>query len=77
MKVTVILIIIGALGTVTIGLVQGLEELEKRVIQIKALSRYEESRGLDETCCFSDSSRKPSANAGVKNDQMSEIIKAQ
>ena len=30
MKVTVILIVIGALGTVTKGLLQGLEDLEKR-----------------------------------------------
>ena len=41
MKVTIILIVIGALGTVTKGLVQGLEDLEitgrVQTIQIKAL----------------------------------------
>ena len=29
---------------------------------------------LEETCCHSNSSEKPSANAGVKNSQKSKII---
>ena len=34
----------------------------------------EDSRRLEETCCYSDFSRKPSANAGVKNFQMNKLI---
>ena len=67
-------IVIGALGTVTRGLVQELEDLEIRgwveTIQTTALLRsariLEESWKLEETCCHSDSSGKPSVNADVK-----------
>ena len=38
MKVTIILIVIGALSTVTKGLVQGLEDLEKRVETLKTIA---------------------------------------
>ena len=82
MKVAVISIITRALGTVTKGLVQGLEclEIKARVqtIQTTALQDRLEYRGefwiLEETCCHSNSSEKPSANAGVKNSQNSKII---
>ena len=36
---------------------------------------YKESWKLERTCCHSDSSGKPSANTGMKNFQMSKIIK--
>ena len=67
MKVT----IIGALGTVTKGLVQGLEDLEiigqVETIQTTALLRSARIlRRILETC-HSNSSEKPSANVGVKN----------
>ena len=71
---TVLPIVIGALGTVTKGLAQGLEDLEiigrVETIQTTAfLDRPEnkETRRLEETCCHSNSSERPSANAGVKN----------
>ena len=72
MKVTVIPIVIGALGTVTKGLVQGLEDLEIRgrveIIQTTALLRTARIlRRVLETCCHSNSSEKPSADAGRKN----------
>ena len=31
-------------------------------------------RSIQETCCHSNTSEKPSANAGVKNSQRSKII---
>ena len=76
-KVTVMPIVNGAFGTVTKGLIQGLEDLEIRgrveTLQTTALLRrseyWEKSRGLEETCCYSDSSEKPSTNADVKNFQ--------
>ena len=72
---TVTPIVIGALGKVTKGLVWGLEDLEIRgrqeTIQTTDQPEYwEESWKLEETCCDSDSSGKPSANTGVKNSQM-------
>ena len=75
MKVTIIPIEIGALGTVTKGLVQGLEDLEiggrGETIQMTAFfdrpEYWEASWRLEETCCLSNPSEKPSANAGVKN----------
>ena len=77
MKMTVLLIIIGALGTVTKGWVKGLEDLEirKRVdsIQTTALLRSSRIRkecwGLEEICCHLDSSEKTSTD-----NQMSKII---
>ena len=80
MKVTVIQTVIGAHGTVTKGLVQGLEDWELRggeeTIQSTAFLRSarKESWRPKVTCCHSDSSGKPSANAGVKNSRMSKII---
>ena len=61
MKVSVLSIIIGALGTVTKGLVQGLEDLEisgrVETIQTTALLRSVRilSGKSEETCCHSDS----------------------
>ena len=60
------------LGTVTKGLVQGLEDLEikRRVetIQTSALLRSAIIQGrLKETCCHINSNGKSSTNAGVKN----------
>ena len=92
MKVTEIPILNGALGTVTKGLVPGLEHLEIRG-RVKTLQDWktykskdkwrpfklqhykdrpeywEESWRLEETCCHSNSSEKPSANADVKNSE--------
>ena len=74
MKVTIIQIAIGALGTVTKGLVQRLVDFEIRgcveTIQITALLRPARiPRRVIETCCHSISSDKPSTNADVKNSQ--------
>ena len=74
MKVTIIPIVTGALGTVTKGLVQGLDDLEipgrVETIQTSALLRSARIlRRVLETCCYSNSNEKTSANAGVKNSQ--------
>ena len=37
-------------------------------------SEYQESWGLEETCCHWYSSEKPSADAGVKNSQKRKMI---
>ena len=83
MKVMVIPIKVVALWTISKGLSKGLEEdLQIRgqveAIQTTALVNrpeyWEESRRLEETCCYSVSSEKQSANAGVKNSQRSKII---
>ena len=52
---------IGAFGTITKGLLKGLENLEvaERVETIQTR--------LEETCCHSNSSEKPSANTDEKN----------
>ena len=74
MKVMVIPIVISAGGTVTKGLVKGLEDLDIRG-QSK-LQNYgyrpeywEESWRLEKTCCYSDACERPSTNADVKNSQ--------
>ncbi len=81
MKVTIVPIVIGALGTITKGLLKGLEDMEVggrvETIQTTALLRRaknpEKSSGdlrrLEETCCHSDSNEKPSANADLKNSK--------
>ena len=74
MKVMIIPIVIGALGTVTTGLLQELENLDEwrpsKLLHYWDRPEYwEESLRLEETCCHSNSSEKPSANAGVKNSQ--------
>ena len=55
MKVTIAPIVIGALSTITKGLLKGLEDLEVG--------------GRVETCSHSDSSEKPTANTDVKNSE--------
>ena len=75
MKVTIILIVIGAFGTVTKGLLKGLEDLEvgarveiyKQQHYWKRPEYWEESWRLEETCCHSISSERTSAYADVKN----------
>ena len=72
MQVTIIPIVIGAFGTVTKGLLKRLEDLEVggRVETIQTTTLLRTARILRrilETCCHSDSSEKPSANADVKN----------
>ena len=72
MQVTIIPIVIGAFGTVTKGLLKGLEDLEVggrvETIQTTALLRTARIlRRVLETYCYSDSSEKPSANADVKS----------
>ena len=69
MKVTIISIVIGALGTVTKGLVQGLEDEwrpSKLLHYSDRLEYREESWRLKETCCHLDFSERPSANADGK-----------
>ena len=68
------LIVIGALGTITKGLLQSLEDLEVggrvETIQTTALLRTARIlRQVLETCCHSNSSEKPSANTDVKNSK--------
>ena len=76
----VISIVIGALGTVTKGLVKRLEDLKIRTrvetIQTTAMLRptWKEFWRLKETYCHSNSSERPSADAGVKNSPRSSII---
>ena len=73
MKMMIIPIVFGAFGTVTKGLIMGQEDLEvggrEETIQTTALLRmpeyWEESWRLEETCCHSNSSERPSANADV------------
>ena len=75
MKVTIILIVIGAFVTVTKGLLKGLEDLKVggRVETIRTTYYWkrpvywEESWRLEETCCHSISSERPSDVADVKN----------
>ena len=72
MKVTIVPIVNGALGTITKGLLKGLEDLEVggwvETIQTTILLRTSRIlRRVLETCCHSNSSEKPSANTDVKN----------
>ena len=75
MKATIIPIVIGALGKVTKGLIQGLEDLEiiGRVETFQTTALLRSARILrrvleiEETCCHSNSSERPSANADAKN----------
>ena len=66
MQVTIIPIVIGAFDTVTKGLLQGLEDLEIGG-RVERPEYWEEFWKLEETCCHSNSSERPSANANVKN----------
>ena len=72
MQVTIIPIVIGAFGTVTKGLLNGLVDLDVggRVEAIQTTALLITARILRrilETCCNSNSSEKPSANADVKS----------
>ena len=74
MDVTIIPIRIGAFGTVTKGLLKGLEDLEVggRVETIQTtvlLIMARILRRVLETCCHSNFRERPSANADVKNSQ--------
>ena len=74
MKVMIVLIVIGAFGTITKGLLKGLEELEVggrvETIQTTALLRTARIlRRVLETWGDSNSSEKPSANTDVKNSK--------
>ena len=71
MKVTVIPIVIRALGKVTKGLIKGLEELEvkTRVETIQTTAQLKsvlESRRLEVTYCHSNSCERLSVDTGVK-----------
>ena len=74
---TIIPIVIGALGKVAKGLVKGLENLKitGRVETVKTTALLRSARILrrvlkfQETCCLSNSKKKPSANADVRNSQ--------
>ena len=76
-KVTIIPIVIGALGTVMEGLVLGPEDLEitGRAETIQTIVLFRSARILRRVLetwgdfCHSNSSENPSANAGVKNSQ--------
>ncbi len=75
MQVTIIPIVIGAFGTVTKGLLKRLETWkladEWRPSKLRHYwerpEYWEESWRLEEICCHSNSSERPSANADVKN----------
>ena len=79
MKVTVILIVIGALSTVSKELIKRPEDLGIRG-QVKTKSiveigqNTEKSPGDLRRRTVTDSRGKPSANASVKNSQKSKII---
>ena len=64
---TIIPIVTGAFGTVSKGLLKGLEDLEVGRHYWEWPEYWEESWRLEETCCHSDSSERPLANADVKN----------
>ena len=67
---------IGVLGTIIKEMIQGLKDLEIRG-QVETIQTIEEidksTERHEETCCHSDSSAKPSANADVTNSQMSKL----
>ena len=73
-KATIIPIVIGAFGTVTKGLLNGLEDLKvggrEETIQTTALLRTTRIlRRVPETCCHSDSSERPSAKTDVERSK--------
>ena len=74
MKVTIVPIVISAFGTQTKGLLNDLEDLvvggRVETIQMTALLRTSRIlRRVLDTCCYSDSSEKPSANTDVKQSK--------
>ena len=76
MKVTIIPIVIGAFGTVIKGLLKRLEDLEaggrpsKQQHYWERPEYLEESWRLEETCCSSKYSERPSTNTDEKNSQI-------
>ena len=71
MKVAVIPIVICALGRVTKEFVPEIGGLGNKRM---SGDHSEVSWRLEETCCHSDSSGKPSANTDVENSQKNTII---
>ena len=76
---TVILVVIGTLGTVTKILVLGVEDLEIRgreeaILTTALLTYREECWRFEETYCHLHSSGKPSDYADVKNSQKGKRI---
>ena len=73
MKITIIPFVIGAFGTVTKGLLKGLEDLKVdgrvETIQWEWPEYWEESWRLEETCCHSNSREKPSVYTDAKNSK--------
>ena len=77
MKVTIVPIGIDVLGIITKGLLKGLEDLEVdgRVEAIQTTALLRTARILrrvwrvEETCCHSNCSEKPSANTDMKNSK--------
>ena len=74
MKVTNIPIVIGAFGTITKGLLKGLEDLEIRgrvetIQATKLLITAKILRRVLETCCHSNSNDRSSTKTDVKNSQ--------
>ena len=72
MKVKIILIVIGALGTVPKGSLKRLEDLEitGRVETVQTTAILRSATTVLETCCHSKSSERPSANIDEKNSQI-------
>ena len=74
MKVTIVPIVIGALGTINKGLLKSLEDLEVggrvETIQMTALLRTAKIlKRVLKTCCHSNPREKPSADTDVKNSK--------
>ena len=71
---TIVPVVIGVFGTVTKGLLKGLEDLEvgERLETIQTIALLRTARILRrvlETCCHSNSSERPSVNTDVKNSK--------
>ena len=68
---TIIPILMGAFGTVTKGLIKGLEGLEirGRVDSMQTNTLLRTASRVLETCWHSNSCERPSANADMKNSQ--------
>ena len=80
MKVTIVPIVIGAFGTVAKGLLKSLEDLEvggrMETIQTTVLLKTDRIlKRVLETCCHSNSSEKPSADANMKKSKGVIIIR--
>ena len=70
MRLTVKPFVVDVLETVLKDLGKDLEELKIRRTEIIQITAYsEESWRTKETCCLSDFSERPPANAGVKDLQ--------